>query len=208
MMTATTEIRRVSRDAQRLIDARLDTIDRMLVGRLPRADRLAIGRDVELQIHELLQERDAEELAREDVLEVLARLDPPEGYLPEDLTELGGSLPVRLAAVGSGASRREARANPRVGRIAGILGILGLVLIVLSPLVYLFAILLESEFVLFGGAFLVGAASFVLAILALIFAIRARLRDAWSVTGLVTGCLGLLGSLAIGGFGLMSLLAS
>ncbi|HEX3315096.1 MAG TPA: hypothetical protein VHR72_09415, partial [Gemmataceae bacterium] len=66
-----------------LIDARLDTIDRMLLDVLPRQDRLAILRDVESQIHEQLQARAADELSRADVLAVLAALDPPEAYLPE-----------------------------------------------------------------------------------------------------------------------------
>ena len=39
-----------------LIESRLDTIDRMLVGRVPRQDRLAIVREVESQIYDLLQE--------------------------------------------------------------------------------------------------------------------------------------------------------
>ena len=69
---------------QTLIDARLDTIDRMLLGRVPRSDRLAIVREVEGQIHDLLAERGSDEPDRDDVLAVLARLDPPEAYLPEE----------------------------------------------------------------------------------------------------------------------------
>jgi hypothetical protein len=199
MMTATTEPRRVLRDAQRLIDARLDTIDRMLIGRLPRADRLSITRDVELQVHELLQERDTEELTREDVIAVLSQLDPPEAYIPEGVTEAGGSLPVRLAAVGS---LQPVRSQPqsRLGKISGMLGILSLVVVVISPVTYLLALLFESEIILFAGFFVVGGVAFVLGLLSLIFAIRARLHDAWSVTGLVTACLGLLGAVFIGGY--------
>src|SRR5262245_2628824 len=78
------ETGRLPRHLQRLIDARLDTIDRMLLGRLPRADRLAVAREVEAQVHELLGERHGHELDREDVLAVLAQLDPPEAYLPEE----------------------------------------------------------------------------------------------------------------------------
>jgi hypothetical protein len=51
---------RLSESVQALIDARLDTIDRMLLGRVSRADRLDIVRDVETQIFELLQGRDGE----------------------------------------------------------------------------------------------------------------------------------------------------
>ena len=81
MTTAAIEL---SGSLQALVDSRLDTIDRMLMGRVPRQDRLAIVREVEAQVFELLQERGAEELTREDVLAVLARLDPPEAYLPEE----------------------------------------------------------------------------------------------------------------------------
>jgi len=81
-MTVTTA--QISDSLQTLIDSRLDTIERMLLGRIPRQDRLAIVREVESQIHELLQANDSEELTREDVLAVLARLDPPEAYIPEE----------------------------------------------------------------------------------------------------------------------------
>ena len=78
---------------QALIDSRLDTIDRMLLGRLPRAERLEMVREVESQIFELLQERCSDEPTREDVLAVLARLDPPEAYLPEELEREAASHP-------------------------------------------------------------------------------------------------------------------
>jgi hypothetical protein len=56
----------------------------MLLGRLPRSERVEIVREVESQIFELLGERNSDELTREDVLAVLARLDPPEAYLPDE----------------------------------------------------------------------------------------------------------------------------
>src|SRR5271166_2166973 len=85
MATITSTSVRIPESLQTLIDSRLDTIDRMLLGRLPRSERLEIVREVESQIFELLQERGADEPTREDVLAVLARLDPPEAYLPEEL---------------------------------------------------------------------------------------------------------------------------
>ena len=90
MMVATAQI---SESLQMLIDSRLDTIDRMLLGRLSRQDRLAIVREVDSQIHELIQASEGDELTREDVLAVLARLDPPEAYLPNETD--GGSVTVR-----------------------------------------------------------------------------------------------------------------
>src|SRR4051812_45381093 len=82
-MSTITQVR-VPESLQALIDSRLDTIDRMLLGRLPRGERLEIVREGESQIFELLQEQAADEPTREDVLAVPGRLDPPEAYLPEE----------------------------------------------------------------------------------------------------------------------------
>ena len=68
MTVATAQI---SESLQTLIDSRLDTIDRMLLGQLPGQERIAIVTEVEAQIHELPQTSDADELTREDVLAVL-----------------------------------------------------------------------------------------------------------------------------------------
>lgn len=68
---------------QSLIDIRLDTIDRILLGRIPRADRIAIVEEVSNQIEEMLARKEKDQPDREDILEVLGRLDPPEAYLPE-----------------------------------------------------------------------------------------------------------------------------
>ena len=70
--------------AQILIDSRLDTIERMLLGQVPRADRLAIVREVEAQIHDLLADRTPDDTDRDAVLAALGRLDPPEAYLPDE----------------------------------------------------------------------------------------------------------------------------
>ena len=107
MSVATTEL---SRSTQHLIDSRLDTIDRMLLGRVSRQERLEIVREVEAQIFEQLHERGADEFSREDVLAVLGRLDPPEAYLPEEEGD-------------SGRSRRGRSSRPRAGqRPAGAQG--------------------------------------------------------------------------------------
>ena len=103
MMVATTQ---VTESLQTLIDSRLDTIDRMLLGRLPRSERLEVVREVEGQIHELLGERGSDDLTREDVLAVLARLDPPEAYLPEGESgvSIGGCTPNALFRPGRSTS--------------------------------------------------------------------------------------------------------
>src|ERR1700730_5334455 len=84
MTVATDQRIYLSASLQRLIVSWLDTIERMLLGRAARAERMAIVREVESQIHELLGERDTPEPSREDVLAVLARLAPPEASLPEE----------------------------------------------------------------------------------------------------------------------------
>ncbi len=109
-MTTMTAVR-LSDAVQALVDARLDTIDRMLLGRVSRADRLAIVREVEGQVHDLLAERGSDEPGRDDVLAVLARLDPPEAYLPE---ESDGAAPaVRIPS----APRVRTRASPARPRV-------------------------------------------------------------------------------------------
>ena len=108
MMVATVQI---SESLQTLIDSRLDTIDRMLLGRLSRQDRLAIVREVESQIHELLQERDADELTREDVLAVLARLTRPRPIFPSES---------ETSQISRAPGRSRARARPvRIAEMSG-----------------------------------------------------------------------------------------
>lgn len=68
---------------QSLIDIRLDTIDRILLGRIPRPDRITIVEEVSNQIEEMLARKEKDQPEKEDILEVLGRLDPPEAYLPE-----------------------------------------------------------------------------------------------------------------------------
>ena len=152
MMVATA---RISDSVQTLIDSRLDTIDRMLLGRVSRQDRLAIVREVESQIHELIQASDADELTREDVLAVLARLDPPEAYLPEETEGEPVSLHQTIVAR---TAQPEIKGDVKVGRASGILGLAAIVLLLLLPANYTIAVALKSELallVLGGGNLLV-----------------------------------------------------
>jgi hypothetical protein len=67
-----------------LIDERLDAIDRVLVqARIGWTERRNIVEEVETQIFELLARR-GQSPTEEDVLAVLAAIDPPEAYLPEE----------------------------------------------------------------------------------------------------------------------------
>jgi hypothetical protein len=182
---------------QGLVDARLDTIDRMLMGRMPRQERLAIVRDVESQVFELLHHREAAELTRDDVLAVLARLDPPEAYLPDDTWTVPS--PVRPAArpsvtVGGPANVRK------TATAAGILGIISLILALLTPLTFLLAELTESEImflILFGGHIAVALAAGAVAV---VLSVWAKFKELWAVVGLVTGSLGIALALAAGAF--------
>lgn len=190
MMSGTVDL---AATVQSLIDARLDTIDRMLVGRVPRADRLAIVHEVESQIHELLQGR-GDAPTRDDVLAVLARLDPPEAYLPDEEDTESLSRPRPLATPGARPTSNRTRLN---ARISGILGLVALSLTLLFPLfLMVIADLLGDS--LIGVALALGLPLLVigaLAIISLVQAALARLSGAWAITGLVTGIISLLASL-------------
>lgn len=183
----------LSESLQALIDSRLDTIDRMLLGRLSRQDRLAIVREVESQIHELLMERDAGESTREDVLAVLARLDPPEAYIPD---EIGGERVAVNRTVATQIGRSIVRNDNKVGKASGILGLAALVLMLLLPLCYVIAAALNSEvvaLVLYVGDLLlmVGAS-----VLSLALGIYARKSGPWAMVGTVASLLTFILSLA------------
>ncbi len=202
-MTVTASIH-VSESLQTLIDCRLDTIDRMLLGRLPRSERVEIVREVESQIFELLGERNSGELTREDVLAVLARLDPPEAYLPDEASR--EPLPRRGAATALPRQPLRER-DPWTGRASGILGITSFVmLLMLYPLALLLSGLFDGNspliLIVWLGVVLV---AFIGSIIGLVFAGKARLKDGWSVAGLVTSLITLLLALAAGVVGLFEL---
>jgi hypothetical protein len=179
---------------QALVDARLDTIDRMLVGRVPRADRLSIVREVESQVFELLQERAAGEPTRDDVLAVLSRLDPPEAYLhEEDETFAPPARAVSSArpAGGSGLSREVSR----TGKVSGILGLCVLALILVSPVILFIAESMSVQALAYLLIFGTLASIVVLGILGVVLAAVARVRGAWAVVGLVSGIIGILFSM-------------
>src|SRR6516165_12298038 len=115
----TASLIQVSESIQALIDCRLDTIDRILMGRLPRAERVNIVREVESQIFELLGQRHNDELDREDVLTVLRRLDPPEAYLPD---ESGSEPSPRRGVTSTRAGELGRGSNAWIGMASGIIG--------------------------------------------------------------------------------------
>lgn len=183
----------LARATQHLIDCRLDTIDRMLLGRVSRQERLEIVREVEAQIFEQLHERGAEEPGREDVLAVLGRLDPPEAYLPEEDGELG-AVPSRGAVVPRrGRSESPSKPAQWAGRVSGILALVGTVIVLLgTPVTYGLVLATNSELVLIGLGGAIIAISFVCSALGVILAAYSRLASGWSVVGLVVGILWLV----------------
>ena len=197
----TVAMAQISESLQTLIDSRLDTIDRMLLGRTSRQDRLAIVTEVESQIDELLHANDADELTREDVLAVLARLDPPEAYIPDDIrgdrVSQGRTLPTR--------AHQAVHSADKVGRASGILGVLSLALLLLLPLEYMFGLALNSELAV--EIPLIGTLLLMLigAILGLAFGIIARKSGPSAVVGIVTSSLALFLSLAMVIIGILML---
>jgi hypothetical protein len=190
MMVDTVQL---SESLQTLIDSRLDTIDRMLLAWISRQDRLAIVREVESQIHELLTERDTGELTREDVLAMLARLDPPEAYIPD---EIDGERVLVNRNVATLTGRSVARNDAKVGKASGILGLTALALMLLLPVCYVIAVALDSSMVaivLYVGNLL---ATVCASVLALTLGAYARKSGPWAIVGIVTSLLSLFLSLA------------
>jgi hypothetical protein len=194
-MTVATHRRiQLSTALQSLIDSRLDTIDRMLLSRVARSERLAIVREVESQIGELLEERETDELSREDVLAVLGRLDPPEAYLPDEL-ESEGQAEVRTPVPQPVKAARQGHHG--VARASGFLGLGGLLALMLLFLSYCAGMALQSEL-----AFVIGAAFsipciFVCCLLSITLGIYARRSGVWALIGIVTGGVTLLFSLLV-----------
>ena len=184
----------LSETLQTLVDARLDTIDRMLLGRVDRQDRLAIVREVESQIFDLLAARDPEALDRDDVLAVLARLDPPEAYLPDESGHEPGHA--RFTA-GPRAVRPSTHPNPRIAVAGAILGMISVFMVFLSVLMVFNGSNYGNGFAAYLLIFGPIVLTFLLGLLAVNFAAWVRLRGGWAITGLVTGVL----SLVISGFG-------
>ena len=135
--------------ARMLIDARLDAIDRALLGRVSRAERLDVVGEVESRIDELLRERrgPGAEPSREDVLAVLARLDPPEAYLgDEEAAARGGD---ERPAPPAHSGFRPAPPPPAKGTNApAILGLAATAGSVVFPIGYIAAIMSGNSIIL------------------------------------------------------------
>jgi hypothetical protein len=91
---------------RQIIDARLDNIERALMSQgVARGDRRQILSAIEDQILEMLGQVAGEEPTRDDVLSVLAKLDPPEAYLDCSSGEFS-----RVPPLSTGVRRNDAGA--------------------------------------------------------------------------------------------------
>jgi hypothetical protein len=187
---STAEMNMTTNTARALIDARLETVERALFGRLSRTERLDIVGEIESRIDELLQERcgPVNEPTREDVLAVLLKIDPPEAYL-----DFESGDEVRPPAFQRSVPR--ARIEPvsnddtlkRRSIAGGLCGIAGLFSALISPL---FLLLTENTHSMsflyfgFGGCVFL---CMVAGLTALVLSCMGQLRSGWSIGGLALG---------------------
>lgn len=183
-------------ELQALIDARLDTIDRMLLGRVPRADRTAITREVETQIHDLLAERGSGEVDRDLVLSALARLDPPEAYLAEQTA--GDPAEIRRPAPPRPISHLQVIPS-RAGQVSGVVGLSAIGFDLFAAFLLACGLMSDSEAAVFGFLGLAGLAC-LLGMVAVGVSLFARVASNWAIIGLTTGLIAMLVSPSAIGF--------
>jgi hypothetical protein len=113
-----------------LVERRLDGIDKVLLAAgVSRGERCGIVEEVEAQIYEMLARRTEEPPTRQDVLAVLAALDPPEAYAPEGY---------RAAAAAALATERPAGPQPSLLALgSAAVGAINLMLLALCALLAL-----------------------------------------------------------------------
>ena len=154
---------------------------------------MAIVREVESQIEELLADRDPATLQREDILEVLGRLDPPEAYLPDDAGAVHLRVPAARLVRDADAAPTRRGSGMGIGRLGGILGALAMGLVLfLYPIVFGLAIELGSEIVLFGGGAVVALLGLGGGLSGIILGIQGRRHGTWPILGIVLGAFAIL----------------
>ena len=108
---------------QKLIDARLDNIDRALLSSdISRFERRQVVSAVEDQIMELVSRIDRDEPSREDILRILASLDPPEAYGSGSMQQANEPQTYRPDAR-SELSRRSANSSEPKGGVLAIVSV-------------------------------------------------------------------------------------
>lgn len=193
----------LSADAQALIDARLDTIDHLLIGKIPRADRLIIVDEVRNQIEEMLARREITANDPEAVLEVLRQLDPPEAYLnglPSPASHL-------VKQPYQPAEKRRERSTP-VGQWRDWMAVPSAFVasansLLVAPLLLWITFVFNSEivfFLLFMPAALLGLLLVIVAILSLSLKGNKKPLDYVAMT---LACIAVVPALALAGYGLI-----
>lgn len=192
----------LAKPLQALIDARLDTIDRMLLGQIPRLDRLSILREVESQIEELLAERDAASLTRDDIIEVLRQLDPPEAFAPEEIPDQPRRTPQSFSRQSNYQSHSRqtlveipssGKLSSRAGLISGIMGLSTFFsFFILMIIAWFLAFAFNSESLLIAEFCAIAVVGFGTGLCALILGIMGRNQGIMPVIGMVTGVLSVL----------------
>ena len=187
-MTETQAARRLSPLLQRLVDERLDGIDRALrQAGSGRAERGQIVDEVERQLWEMLPDSAAAP-TRRDVLAALAKLDPPEAYLPDDPAPKSRSE--REAPAPAEASAVVAPPTSALAVVSCVLSGLGLLVVAIGTLAFPPAFVAAVPMLL---------AALVCAIVAGVQISRGRQSGAaWVATGLAFSATLLLESLSWG----------
>lgn len=165
--------------SQQTIDGRLDTIDRALLGVMPRTERLEMVSKIEARIRDLLTAGDAG---------VATALQEPLASAPESLS-----------------AARPTRKRSRLALSAGICGLVSIALMFTIPIVYIFVsyfasglgdtLVLISIGVVHLATFAAGAAAVVLGIAGLVKIARRSGRlfgSGWAITGICAGPLPVL----------------
>ena len=186
---STAEMNMATNSARALIDARLESVERALFGRLSRAERLDIVGEIESRIDELLIEQCTSgcEPTREDILAVLTRLDPPEAYLDfesvEETSQPALEKSVRPVITKNVSNDERLR---KISILSTICGLASFFATILSTAFIYAAFERQSE-----AAFIAASVIFIfmqpVVASALFFAGMSQLRNIWSIAGLLLG---------------------
>ena len=187
MTVATHDRIRLSESLERLIDSRLDTIDRMCWAGWTAGSGWRLCGEVESQVHELLGECETEELSREDVLAVLARLTRRR----RSCLKTSRATSTRRPAPVSQPARSVRPGQHRVARTSGILGLTALSSVALLVISYFFNMIFDELFGYVGAAFSC-LGLFTCGPLGLALGLYVRKSGVWAFLGIVASGLAML----------------
>ncbi|MFN0054524.1 MAG: hypothetical protein ACKV0T_20300 [Planctomycetales bacterium] len=204
-----------------LVDQRLDLLDRLLIGLVPRRDRLEMVRRSEERIQELLADLKTPEPTQEQVLEALARLEPPEALMTHPAVtkcdQLASPDVVWIATMFG--SQPLKRPISRSAKTAFGLSATSITLILISPIMYLLVaataslttevtaiyVLLGGYLVLIAGSSLGGALTALFALWQLRRRRGTHVGYGWATAALLMSLMPLLISSLLGVYATMAL---